>query len=344
MLKKSLNILFLVLGISLLNVSAQTDQKIKTISKGVVNGSAISLPTPVYPAAAKAVGAGGAVNVQVTIDEQGNVISASAVSGHPLLRQASEQAARAAKFNPTLLSGIAVKVTGVLVYNFVPPIVDGMDSDKPLPKFGIILKGDRDENSSSLPDKNPVLNALATDLVKPQYPAAARAVRASGIVRVKVTIDEEGNVISAEADSGHPLLLEESINAARASKFKSPSEITTGYIVYNFTEPTEESGNGDTSDKMISVGVVNGRAVRLVNPSYPENARKQGISGIVLVEVIIDENGNVISAKTTKGEELLREATEQAALKCKFPATLLDGEPAKVKGILVYNFTLKPSR
>ena len=70
MLKKSLNILFLVLGISLLNVSAQTDQKIKTISKGVVNGSAVSLPKPDYPAAAKAVRAGGAVNVQVTIDEQ----------------------------------------------------------------------------------------------------------------------------------------------------------------------------------------------------------------------------------------------------------------------------------
>ena len=104
MLKKSLNILFLVLGISLLNVSAQTDQKIKTISKGVVNGSAVSLPKPVYPAAAKAVGAGGAVNVQVTIDEQGNVISANAVSGHPLLRQASEKAALEAKFNPTLLA------------------------------------------------------------------------------------------------------------------------------------------------------------------------------------------------------------------------------------------------
>jgi protein TonB len=56
----------------------------------------------------------------VTIDESGNVISASAVSGHPLLRAAAVAAARSSKFSPTMLSGQAVKVTGVIVYNFVP--------------------------------------------------------------------------------------------------------------------------------------------------------------------------------------------------------------------------------
>ena len=93
----------------------------KTISKGVINGSATSLPKPPYPAAARAVRASGAVNVQVKIDEHGNVVSASAVSGHPLLQQAAVQAARQAKFAPTLLSGQAVSVTGVIVYNFIAP-------------------------------------------------------------------------------------------------------------------------------------------------------------------------------------------------------------------------------
>jgi periplasmic protein TonB len=92
----------------------------KTISGGVVNGKATNHVKPPYPAAARAVRAAGAVNVQVTIDENGNVISASAVSGHPLLRAAAVQAARSSKFSPTMLSGQAVKVTGVIVYNFVP--------------------------------------------------------------------------------------------------------------------------------------------------------------------------------------------------------------------------------
>src|SRR5215213_2772375 len=90
----------------------------KTISGGVVNSKASNLVTPAYPASARAVRASGAVNVQVTIDEKGNVVAASAVSGHPLLRAAAVAAARASKFTPTLLSGKPVKVTGIVVYNF----------------------------------------------------------------------------------------------------------------------------------------------------------------------------------------------------------------------------------
>lgn len=92
----------------------------KQISGGVLNGKATSLPKPPYPPAARAVRASGAVSVQVLIDENGNVVSASAVSGHPLLRAAAAQAARGAKFSPTKLSGQAVKVSGVITYNFVP--------------------------------------------------------------------------------------------------------------------------------------------------------------------------------------------------------------------------------
>lgn len=92
----------------------------KTISGGVLNGKATSLPKPPYPPAAKAVRASGAVSVQVLISETGSVISASAVSGHPLLRPAAVSAARGARFSPTLLSGQPVKVSGVITYNFVP--------------------------------------------------------------------------------------------------------------------------------------------------------------------------------------------------------------------------------
>lgn len=92
----------------------------KTVSGGVLNGKATSLPKPAYPAAARAVRAAGAVTVQVTIDENGRVISANATGGHPLLRAAAEGAARGARFSPTMLSGQPVKVTGIITYNFVP--------------------------------------------------------------------------------------------------------------------------------------------------------------------------------------------------------------------------------
>lgn len=87
-------------------------------SSGVVNGEAISLPKPTYPATAIAANLSGEVRVQVTIDEMGKVVSAKAASGHPIFRVAAERAAYAAKFNPTYLSKVPVKVTGIIVYNF----------------------------------------------------------------------------------------------------------------------------------------------------------------------------------------------------------------------------------
>lgn len=89
------------------------------ISGGVLNGKAISLPKPQYPAIARQAHASGTVVVQVVIDESGSVISAHAVSGHPLLQAVAVAAARGARFSPTKLSGQPVKVTGVITYNFV---------------------------------------------------------------------------------------------------------------------------------------------------------------------------------------------------------------------------------
>ncbi len=90
----------------------------KTISGGVLNGKATSLPLPQYSPVARQAGASGTVTVQITIDEDGNVIAAQAISGHPLLRAAAVSAAREAKFSPTKLAGQPVKVQGVLIYSF----------------------------------------------------------------------------------------------------------------------------------------------------------------------------------------------------------------------------------
>jgi protein TonB len=84
-----------------------------------MDAKAVSKPHPAYPANAKASGASGPVKVQVTVDEKGRVVSANAISGHKLLRDAATQAARKAKFRPALLSGTPVKVTGIVTYNFV---------------------------------------------------------------------------------------------------------------------------------------------------------------------------------------------------------------------------------
>ncbi|MDT5124016.1 MAG: periplasmic protein TonB [Acidobacteriota bacterium] len=91
---------------------------LKPVSGGVLNGKAVSLPKPVYPLSAKNARAAGLVTVEVVIDETGKVISAKAVGGNTLLRQAAVQAAQGARFSPTLLSGQPVKISGQINYNF----------------------------------------------------------------------------------------------------------------------------------------------------------------------------------------------------------------------------------
>lgn len=94
--------------------------KPQIIHKSVVlNGEALSLPKPPYPAIAKQLHIQGPVNVQVVISETGKVISAKAVSGNAALTAAAQQAALQARFSPTILGEQPVKVSGIITYNFV---------------------------------------------------------------------------------------------------------------------------------------------------------------------------------------------------------------------------------
>lgn len=102
-------------------IDPATDKpKAKVISGGVLNGKAKYLEHPSYPSAARANHDGGAVSVQVLIDEEGKIIRAGAVGGAPTLQFAARDAACGSRFTPTLLVGNPVKVSGVITYNFVP--------------------------------------------------------------------------------------------------------------------------------------------------------------------------------------------------------------------------------
>ncbi len=90
--------------------------------------------------------------------------------------------------------------------------------------------------------------------------------------------------------------------------------------------------------KPVSGGVLNGRAMNMPPPEYPEPAKRMRASGLVAVEVVVDVTGRVISAKATSGHSTLREAAERAAMRARFSPTLLSGQPVKVAGVINYNF------
>jgi protein TonB len=93
--------------------------------------------------------------------------------------------------------------------------------------------------------------------------------------------------------------------------------------------------------KPVSGGILNGKAMTLPAPIYPEVARRARTTGMVTVEVIVDVTGRVISAKAVDGPTMLQAAAETAARQARFSPTLLSGQPVRVSGQIAYNFTLK---
>jgi len=90
----------------------------------------------------------------------------------------------------------------------------------------------------------------------------------------------------------------------------------------------------------VSGGVLNGTAISLPAPTYPETARRLRMAGLVIVEVVVDETGKVISAVATSGPAQLREVAIQAARRARFSPTKLSGQPVKVAGLINYKFAL----
>lgn len=101
------------------------------------------------------------------------------------------------------------------------------------------------------------------------------------------------------------------------------------------TKATETPAGGRAP---ISGGVLNGKATSLPAPEYPAIARQAKASGTVVVQVTIDEYGNVTAAKAVSGHPLLQQAAVNAAQQAKFSPTFFMGEPVKVTGVITFNF------
>jgi protein TonB len=105
-------------------------------------------------------------------------------------------------------------------------------------------------------------------------------------------------------------------------------------------EPQPQTQTQPVIQVVRSGGVIQGTATRRVNPVYPPLARAARVSGVVVVEVVVDRTGAVTSARALQGHPLLREAAVAAATQWKWNPTLLTGVPVQVVGTITFNFTL----
>ncbi len=123
------------------------------------------------------------------------------------------------------------------------------------------------------------------------------------------------------------------------TKVYAESAETIAFLEKNSKRNMSEEILGDLSKEVVLGGIIGGKAIFLPKPKYPEDAKKDKISGRVEVYVLVDESGQVIKAKAICPiHPSLGKTSEEAALISKFSPILYKGKPIKVKGVIVYNF------
>jgi len=175
-------------------------------------------------------------------------------------------------------------------------------------------------NPSSSNNNTAAANASVT---KKQTPAAAAVVTAPDASPITTNLSTSTNLTLKSLE---PTAAMTSSSAAAVKTEEGPA-------------PPSKPLRG-TPVKPISGGVLNGKAVELPKPDYPEMARRSRTAGMVTVEVVIDVTGKVISANAISGPSMLQRAAEVAALKARFTPTLLSGQPVKMTGTINYKFAL----
>ena len=113
------------------------------------------------------------------------------------------------------------------------------------------------------------------------------------------------------------------------------------YISEYAKQSNSNHSNLIPKERLIQTNIVNGKAIKLARPSYPSEAKAIHAGGVVLVQVTIDEKGKVIKAETTCGYDVFAREAERSALESKFSPTLINGQPATVTGVIVYNFVAR---
>jgi periplasmic protein TonB len=91
----------------------------------------------------------------------------------------------------------------------------------------------------------------------------------------------------------------------------------------------------------VSKDVLKSKAISLPKPTYPALAKQIRLQGTVNVQVLIDEQGRVISAQPLEGPPLLIHEAKKAALQARFSPTMIGDQPVKVSGVITYNFVLQ---
>jgi protein TonB len=110
----------------------------------------------------------------------------------------------------------------------------------------------------------------------------------------------------------------------------------------NKTEKSNETAKSENSGEAspLNVGSLVSYATTQAKPVYPVAAKNMRMTGVVKVEVLVNENGEVSQVQNTTGPSMLQRAATDAVKKWKFKPFVRDGQPTKASGFVNFNFSL----
>ena len=155
--------------------------------------------------------------------------------------------------------------------------------------------------------------------------------------------EKQGDLDKAAADYQKAVDLDASNNDAKTALAKVNTEIAAKSKVA--APPPVETARAETPAKapdFVNLGNLSAaNAVKMAKPIYSQLAQRSQIEGRVVVEVSLDEEGNVTAAKAIAGHQFLRGSAEDAARRSKFKPAMFNGQPIKGAGVITYNFSLR---
>jgi TonB family protein len=204
-------------------------------------------------------------------------------------------------------------------------------------------------------------NSIPTFLVRkvaPVYPPLARQARIQGTVVLRIVIDKEGAVRDPQIVSGHPMLSPAAIEAVKQWRYgryisdDKPVEVETVVRVsFKMADGPEVCTPGRSQQSTapregipqlarVSAGIMQGLLAHKVDPEYPADAKEKHVEGTVLLNVDIDDEGNVGRVELASGHPMLAPAAMDAVLQWRYRPFVLNGEAVPVETTVQVHFAL----
>lgn len=309
--------LFLIVLVVLCGVQLVVSQSARpTISLGVINDKASVL---VFPQVNIQPRISGKVVVKVRLDlVRGRVTEAKAISGHPLLRIASEKAAAQALFPPILGEFDPLFGEGLLVFRVDQFNKQEFSNPRPQPLMKI---------SDFRPE---YLNGALVKPIRTDRTNGFPLVCADGRIElILLSRQDNGAVLAAGVIDGDRRLEAEAeaaiLKSISPTRARDGADYHVGKTFYEF-DPLKNCDN---------IGNYEYKGIDLPKPRIAGLKLDLNVEKIAVVEIVVDVGGRVMTAKMLAGNPLLAGAVEDAALRSRFKPES-KSPTRRLKAMLVY--------